>query len=136
MEKYRHLKLKFIPGEFKYVLCNETTSLADVVRTIQETAPDEPFFLSSGHEDRSVLISSKINLPYEKEEKGWNCFRIIGDMPFGSVQGLIATVSQTLKDNGIGVCIMSSFLTDFFFIRSKYVNLAKQSLEKEGWVLV
>ncbi len=130
---YAHLKLKVLPEEYKYVLLDQKTAqLSTQVATLEKAGL--PFFIFSGGSEASLLISASIAIPGAvKEEASWRAFRILGDMPFGTVQGLIATLSSKLKEEGVGVCVVSSFLTDYFFIREKNLRSAMTALRSSGW---
>jgi uncharacterized protein len=132
-DKYKHLKLKVLEGEFKYALFSSSKDLWDNVKVVQTFSSDEPYFIFSTPDDYSMMIRDDCSVVASKEEPGWKAFRIIGDMAFGTVEGLIATISAPLKEKGLGLCIVSTFLTDYFFIREKNLRLAIEILTEKGW---
>ena len=129
----KHLKLKVLPGQFKYVLFEPNVDLNAIVSPITKASP-AAFFVSA--EEVSAILPSDALVPEVKSEPGWSCIRVIGEMPFGTVEGLISNVSSTLKTNGLGLCVVSMFRTDWFFIRTKNIDLAVEGLKKAGWNFV
>ena len=137
-KKYAHLKLRFIDAEYKYVLFDDQRMFLDAVRTISEETLDLPYSIFFTKDEKSAIVptSLEVNSLKEKDVKDWVCFHIVGEMPFGTVEGLIATISGTLKSSQVGICAVSSYKTDLFFIKKKNVELAKSALQKEGWEFV
>lgn len=129
--KYSHLKFKVLPTDFKYVLFENKDQFFSQVSLIQNQKG--PFALFITEEEYSLIGPSEIKFTMKKEVPDWVGLRIIGDMPFGSVQGLIANIATTLFKEKLGVCVISTFLTDFFFIKSKNLSKVKELLIHEGW---
>lgn len=137
VDKFKHLKLKVLPGEFKYVLFKDEAHLKEALPKLCSLSLEtEPFFLFQSSADRSAIIPSHVEVNSEKVQAGWIGIRIIGEMPFGTVQGLIATVTEALRKKGMGACVISTYLTDYFLIKKDNVKAAKATLEAEGWVFV
>ena len=132
MHKYEHLKLKIVGSEFKYVLLKSKNDLA----LLATNASDLPMALFSGHDETSAIIPSCVECISSKTEDGWSCFRIIGEMPFGTVQGLISEISGVLAQNDVGVCVISTFLTYWFFVKTKNKDAAISKLKNAGWKFV
>jgi hypothetical protein len=130
--KYDHLKLKILDGEFKYLLLDKQADL----ETLLKNVPHGPMALFRTVDEISAIIPSEIESPAKKTEPGWICLRIIGEMPFGTVQGLIAEISGLLAGGNMGICVVSTFLTDWFFVKSKNSAAAIEELKKAGWKFV
>lgn len=135
-QRYSHLKLQQIPEIYKYALFSDQTQFLEAIKTVTQTAHSFPYSIFYTNEESSMIVPESLQLPSSKEEAGWSCFRIIGEMPFGSVPGLIATLSSALKTKGIGLCVVSTFQTDLFFVRQIYLEAAKATLLAEGWEFV
>lgn len=129
MSKYDHLKLKIVDSEFKYVLLKNKEDLTDLV----VKSSDLPIALFSGDGEVSAIVPSNIECDSVKAETEWICLRIIGEMPFGTVQGLIAEISGILANHGMGICVVSTFLTDWFFVKAKNKDRAISDLKTAGW---
>lgn len=133
--KYDHLKLKVFDSEFQYVLLQS----GDDLTNLSEAAGDLPLAMFRGDGEFSAIIPSIVSCHDVKvvtTEPDWVCLRIIGEMPFGSVQGLIAEISGILAKKNMGICVVSTFLTDWFFIKAKNKAEALSSLQDAGWRFV
>jgi hypothetical protein len=130
--KYSHLKFKILEDEYEYILFENSSQLDRAVSWLNENEVDYSSFSFKG-EKSLVCRKSSPNFPHIKAESGWTAFKIVGDMPFGTVQGLIASISSLLYGEKIGVCVVSSFLSDVFFVRTKNISKVQGILEIEGW---
>ena len=130
--KYDHLKLKVFASEFKYVLLNDANGLVGLVNAAEKL----PMALFCGDDEFSAIVPADIECSASKTEPGWVCLRIIGSMPFGTVQGLIAEISNILAKKDMGICVASTFLTDWFFIRAKNKDAVVSALKSAGWKFV
>jgi len=65
---------------------------------------------------------------------GWRGMKVVGQLDFGIV-GLLADVTRILADGGISVVAVSTFDTDYFFVKSENFELALAALGKNGFAL-
>ena len=128
--KYAHLKLRVLDGKFKYILLKDGNSIQRLLSGLDKKSP-VAFFLAA--DEASAIVPEEVSVPVVKAEPEWRCIRVVGEMPFGTVQGLIATISSSLKEENIGICVISTFLTDWFFIKGKNIDSAVERLKKDGW---
>ena len=133
---YKHLKLRVLGGTYKYVLFTDSESLWKAVEAIKSCGNPSLLFVFDAEEDKSLVVKESAQVSGVKEQRTWKAFRVVGDMPFGTVQGLLATISGTLKTNGIGVCVVSSYLTDFFLVLEKEFERGVTALKQDGWEFV
>ena len=125
--KYQHLSLEVRKERFKYVLLRGEANLDEFDQLGQ-------YCLFVSPKETSCVLPCSVKVSnVTKEESGWECWQIRGEMPFGSVQGLIAEISGRLIRDKIGVCVISTFLTDFFFIKEQYSENARKTLAQIGW---
>lgn len=68
----------------------------------------------------------------EKHEDGWVGFRVVGQMDF-SLVGILAEISRCLAEKNISIFAVSTFDTDYIFIKKNNVLLAQNQLELKGW---
>lgn len=129
---FNHLKLKVVEGAYEHVLFDEHSKLVEVAQKLESSHPAALFWAA---DEASAILPVGLAAG-TKTEPGWSCIRIVGNMPFGTVQGLIATISSTLSEEKIGVCVVSTFLTDWFFVRSKLLEKACLALKEKGWEFV
>lgn len=131
--KYDHLKLQVLDGRYKYLLFERGADIKDFF----EASPAQPIGLFKSADELSAIVPFDMEIPgTTKVEPDWICMRIVGEMPFGTVQGLIAEISGVLAENKMGICVVSTFLTDWFFVKSKNIELAVSALKKIGWKFV
>lgn len=134
--RFKHLKLRVLGGSYKYVRFQDSEALWKAVESVRQTSNNSLVFVFDAEEDKSLVAKDAMPVSGIKEQGGWKAIRVIGDMPFGTVQGLLATISGTLKAHGIGVCVVSSYLTDFFLILEKEFEKAITALKQDGWEFV
>lgn len=131
---YSHLELFIEKSEYKYVMLATVSDYIAAFAKIANSDKGFPyaFFCTPGEYSYIVPMSVDLGVP-ENSVDGWSCFRIVGDMPFGSVKGLISRISTVLVSGDIGTCVVSSFKTDLFFVRTYNLNHAKDLLINDGW---
>lgn len=133
--KYSHLKIQILQKEYQYTLLEKSSDVSKVISHFHSVKDPIAFFISKDEKSLIAPVSLCSDLDVEKSEAGWSCFKIVGSMPFGTVQGLIATISNALIKEQIGVCVVSTFSSDWFFIRSKYIDKSIDLLIMEGWTV-
>ena len=133
-EKYSHLKLQRQENEFSYVLFEDGNQFNLAISVLTSHGFD--FFSFSFQGEKSLICSAKdLIFSSTKEQGGWIGFKIIGEMPFGTVQGLISTISSSLMKEQIGVCVVSTFNTDLFLVKKEKSFRAIELLKNDGWVI-
>lgn len=133
-EKYAHLKLQLLPNEYQYVLFENPRQLSEAIAVLGEEGTDFCAFSFQG--ESSLICPSYSNVLGIKKQNGWAALKIVGDMPFGTVQGLIASISTSLYTEGLGVCIISTYLSDLFLIKKEKIDHARKLLKYAGWEII
>jgi putative acetyltransferase len=64
-------------------------------------------------------------------ERGWHCLRVAGTIPF-SVVGVVASLTAPLAEAGISVLVVSTFDTDYLFIKEADFQTAVAALRGAG----
>ncbi len=64
----------------------------------------------------------------EKHEDGWVGFRVVGKMDF-SLVGILAKISGSLSEKKISIFAVSTFDTDYIFIKKNDAHEAQKALE-------
>jgi hypothetical protein len=64
-------------------------------------------------------------------ERGWRCLRVDGTLPFTAV-GVLASLTVPLADAGVGVFAVSTFNTDYLFVKETDMVAALESLRGRG----
>lgn len=134
-DKYQHLRIKILSEGYSYVLMYDTADLGSTVAELTKKKAD--FLLFSFANEKSLICESKFaSFESQKIQHGWTCLKIEGDMPFGTVQGLISRISSDLFKVDVGVCVISSFLSDFFFIKTENLPKSESILRESGWNVI
>lgn len=133
--KYSHLKIQLLKEDFKYVLLPSSSSFSKSIESLSSQKFDFCTFSFKG--EFSLICPTEALLEdISKNQEGWSAMKIIGEMPFGSVQGLIANISSALFSENVGVCIISTFQTDLFFLKKENIRKAKEALSLAGWEIL
>ena len=76
-------------------------------------------FISRTDEENSLVCPTEC-VPYNTIERddGWKAFRIQGVLDF-SLIGILSGISKILADNGIGIFAISTFNTDYIFVKEE-----------------
>ncbi len=80
------------------------------------------------------LVCPTERLPKDAEcrEDGWVCFRVKEQMDF-SLVGILAKISACLAEKQISIFAISTFDTDYIFIKEEKASLAQGALAEAGW---
>ncbi|MCD8238066.1 MAG: ACT domain-containing protein [Clostridiales bacterium] len=123
------LKLKIIEGSFS--ICK--------VSNINDIDLDEKFtFVSVTDEEISLVCKTEnieeMNIETTKRDDGWKAFRIEGVLDF-SLLGIIAHISKILAENKIGIFVVSTYNTDYVFVKEKSFNKAIKVLNENKYIV-
>lgn len=50
--------------------------------------------------------------------------------------GILANISRCLAEKGISIFAVSTYDTDYIFIKKEYADLAQETLESNNWSFV
>lgn len=70
-----------------------------------------------------------------EREDGWKCFRICGTLDF-SLVGILAEISAVLAEAEIGIFAVSTYDTDYIFVKKENYEKALQLLKSNGYDMV
>lgn len=74
------------------------------------------YSITKTDDEISILTNCEKPFPQLKSEKGWKGFKVAGVLDF-SLVGIINEITQPLKENGISVFVISTFNTDYLFVK-------------------
>jgi hypothetical protein len=132
-KKYSHLRLKILENNFEYVLFDSNEQMIKAIDVLNKNSADYLIFSFKG--EKSMICSENDkSFEFSKSQDGWTGIKVQGEMPFGTVQGLISTISSPLAKEDIGICVVSTFLTDLFLIKKSNLEKVITILVSEGWV--
>ena len=93
-------------------------------------------FLAKTDEELSMICpADRVPLWTLAREDGWRAFRMQGELDF-SLVGIIAKLSKVLADNEIPISVVSTFNTDYVFMKEETFEKALLKLEEAGYTII
>ena len=90
-------------------------------------------FLSKTDDEISLLCESDfVPLGAIAVEGGWNGLKISGILDFGMI-GVISKISTLLAEAGISVFVVSTYNTDYVFVKAANFDRCAQVLSSNGY---
>lgn len=89
------------------------------------------FYANTGEEFSLVCPTGAVPVAALQREDGWKGFRIQGVLEF-SLIGVLAEVSRVLAEENIGIFAVSTYNTDYIFVKKAQLEQALAALEKAG----
>ena len=122
------LRLRSLDGEFAIARLASDAEVPDwagqgPVRMVTRT-PDE----------LSILVVAAHVPDDVRAERGWRGLVLAGPLPF-SMTGVLASVLQPLADAGVPILAMSTFETDYVFVKGDDLSRALEALATAGHVV-
>lgn len=97
---------------------------------------DEYCFIGKTDEENSlVCISEKVPENVVEREDGWRAFRIQGVLDF-SLIGILSKITSILAEHSIGVFAISTYNTDYIFVKNENFCEALKFITNEGYEIV
>jgi len=97
-------------------------------------ARDFVFLAKTDDEISLVCESSSVPSNAIAAEAGWKALKISGILDFGMI-GVIARIANILAQAGISVFVVSTYNTDYIFIKAINFDKGVQTLVGNGYVL-
>ena len=93
-------------------------------------------FTAYTDEEKSLVCPTGV-LPQNtiQREDGWRGFRIEGVLDF-SLKGILYKISKILYEEEIGIFVISTYNTDYIFVKEEDLYQATRSLEKEHYKII
>jgi len=78
------------------------------------------------------LVCPASRIPPEVQaERGWRCFQVLGPLAFEQV-GVLASVASPLADAGVSLFVVSTYDTDYIFVKARDLPAARAALRNAG----
>ena len=118
------MELKVLP--YSFTVCK--------VSTINHIDLNTEFCFVGKTDDEISLVCKTEDAPTDTTERddGWKGFRIEGVLDF-SLIGILSKISSILAENNIGIFAVSTFNTDYIFVKSENFDRALSALKKKGY---
>jgi len=122
--KHKGLTLEALAGNF--TVCKVTdysgVNLSDKYCFIGKT----------GEENSLVCETSRVPANTTEREDDWRALRVAGKLDFALV-GILAELSTVLARRNIGIFAVSTYNTDYIFLKNARFEEAVSALEKAGY---
>lgn len=121
------MELKKLP--YSFTIC-KLTDASDI------NFKSEFCFFSRTDQEIS-LVCKTVDTPQNiiKREDGWRGFRIEGILDF-SLIGILSKISTILAENKIGIFVVSTYNTDYVFVKDNSYEKAMNILSDVGYTIV
>ena len=124
-----------IPGmELKRIDYNFTVCKITDVSTVNV---DTDFYFIAKTDEELSLVCKTEETPQDTVERddGWRGFRIQGVLDF-SLIGILSKLSGILAEHKIGIFAVSTYNTDYIFVKKENFERALNILASEGYTVV
>ncbi len=104
------------------------------VSELKQSEMSEPFTFTAATDTEKSLVCITENVPKEviSRSDGWKAFRIEGTLDF-SLVGILAGISSLLAENNIGIFAVSTYDTDYIFVKKENFSRALSVLKDNGY---
>ena len=104
------------------------------LNSFDNTDLTRPFCFAAVTDEECSLVSRTEDVPDNTiaREDGWRCFRIAGTLDF-SLTGILAGIADTLAEHEIGLFAVSTFNTDYIFVKEADFRTALELLRQAGY---
>ena len=111
-------------------IINQDFSICKVEDLSQINYSDRFCFVGKTDEELSLVCNTNL-VPQNAIEcdNGWKAFRIQGVLDF-SLIGILSEISTLLADNHVGIFAVSTYNTDYIFIKEENFEKSIKILEK------
>lgn len=94
----------------------------------------QPFVFTGSTDEEKSLVCPTAIVPQNTVERddGWKALRIIGVLDF-SLIGILARISSILAEKRIGIFAVSTFNTDYIFVKKNDFDKSIKALEDAGF---
>ena len=93
-------------------------------------------FIGKTNVEKSLVCSTnEVPVNVIKRDDGWKAFCIEGTLDF-SLIGILSKIATILADNDISIFAVSTYNTDYIFVKSKNYQRALEILKSTGYEIV
>ena len=98
---------------------------------------EQPFVFSGSTDAEKSLVCPTVMVPENAvtRDDGWKSFRICGELDF-SLIGLLAGITHVLARARIGIFAVSTYKTDYVFLKEENLKKAILALTEAGYQIL
>lgn len=119
------MNFSVLPGEYAIHRLHPNSAIPNNVLAA------DVFHIFRSNEELSILVPEAVALGSENVESGWSGLRIKDPMDFSMV-GVLAEISSTLARAGVSLLAVSTFDTDYLFVKSGSLTSSIEHLRAAG----
>ena len=96
-----------------------------------------PFTFTAVTDEEISVVTPTENVRFNTVSRsdGWRAFRIEGTLDF-SLIGILARISTLLAESGIGIFAVSTYNTDYVFVKEENFPSALSVMENNGYSII
>ena len=119
------------------LLCPNTEFSVCTVRDYSMVDLDAEYcFIGKTPEEKSLVCAAEaVPSNVLAREDGWKCLKIAGVLDFGLV-GILSKLTGVLANCGIPVFAVSTFMTDYVFMKKENFQKAVSALQQSGYEII
>lgn len=124
----KRLTLNILSERFGICRFNPNTSIPDWALTSRF------YSITKTQEEVSIVCPEGV-IPQEIMcEKGWRCLKVQGLIDF-SETGILSALAQPLARKNVSIFALSTYDTDYLFVREKDLSKTIETLSQEGFLI-
>ena len=119
------------------LLCPNTEFSVCTVRDYSMVDLDAEYcFIGKTPEEKSLVCAAEaVPSNVVAREDGWKCLKVRGTLDFGLV-GILSKLTGVLANCGIPVFAVSTFMTDYIFVKKENFQKAVSALQQSGYEII
>jgi len=90
------------------------------------------FSITRTASELSIVCPESISIPSSRVSVGWCGWRVAGALDF-ALTGILAGLSKTLADAGVSLFAVSTYDTDYIFVRAGQFAQAEDAFRRAGY---
>lgn len=121
----------------EFVHLKKPFSICRLTKIVPQKDTPDNWFLSKTDEECSLVCPTD-SVPkqgVEKREDNWRGFRVQGPLDFSMI-GVLSEVAGVLARAEIGIFVISTYDTDYIFVKEENIHRAVDALCKAGHCFV
>lgn len=118
------MELKTIP--YRFTVCK--------LMSVGDLPSDADFCFTAKTDEEISLVCKTEDVPEKTlvRDDGWKGFRIEGVLDF-SLIGILSKISAILAENKVGIFAVSTYNTDYIFVKEENLDKAINALKDNGY---
>ena len=121
----KQISLSIVSGVFALCRLDPTSPVPNWV------TPDGFISLVRTAEELSIVCAEQAVPPGVTCQRGWRGLKVVGPLDF-ALTGVLASLASPLAEAGVSIFAISTYDTDYLFIREEQLDTAIDALRRAG----